>query len=305
MITDYLKKAFAENLGLKAFAFFIAIMTWGFIMSGKDTVLGIDVGIKVKLPAEKALVGNVPMKVVVNLTGPIRAISTFKEKDLTIVVDLTHSPLGHSVANIDPSSLSLPPGVRASGVNPAQIEIFIERKIRKEVDVIAKFEGMPEEGFKLLESGIRTDPAKITVEGGESELSLIEAVYTRPIDVTGRDASFKSSAEIILPSSRIKSIDGEEVAVFAAIGPDLLTREIVGVKVAAGRPEKEGYKADPSTVRVFVRGLRKYLDKLKIDDVKAYVAADDVLGAKDVKVDLPKGISLIRVVPPQAVLKKK
>lgn len=80
-----------------------------------------------------------------------------------------------------------------------------------------------------------------------------------------------------------------------------LTGVPVWVLVRAG--ERQGFRADPETVEVTVRGPRELVESLVADDLRVVVREDPELRASGqllpVEVEAPEGIVVVRVQPPR------
>jgi len=291
-----IKAAITRNAGLKLISLGIAIIIWLLIITAKETTSWEDVRLSYRLPDDKSLTVDLPDSMRILVKGPWTAISTWNKENLSTPIDLSKSPLGQSVVYLNSISLRLPPAIKIVNVAPAQIKVFFERKLEKQVDVVAELKGELSRGYKLMEPSVTLEPRRTMVTGPESEISLLQAVRTEPIEVGGYTEPFEVTVSLASISPRILFAGKNTVRATVHIEKDVISKQITGVEVKPV-PADERLSVSPRTVRVFVRGLRPLVENLAAKDIVATVDASQGTGTFDVTVDLDERVSLVRVTP--------
>lgn len=173
-----------ENLPLKIFSLLVAIATW-FVMRGevehvKDYVVPIDY---VHLADNLEMSGDIPNTVDVRLRAAEPVLKRANDYGMTALIDLSNSPPGEHQIRLSESLLDMPGGAQVVRISPALIPIRIEKKVTREVPVVAAFAGSPAEGYRQV--GQQIEPATVTVSGPASEVEAVQRALTGTIVLEG------------------------------------------------------------------------------------------------------------------------
>ncbi len=207
----------------------------------------------------------------------------FGEVDVTGAV----GPVSSKVALIarDPSGND----VTGVEIRPAEVDVNVPMKQRppaRTVAVRAETSGTPKVGYKVVRTTV--SPESVEIRGEDSVTRQIGALYTKPVDVSGRDATFSYSGNLVVPSGVTAKVT--RVTVTVEIGEDIVEKTFAKVPVQAeGLPVEYIFDIDPSTVDVVLKGRSDILAGIKASDLQPYINAEAVEtgGARQVSRQLP------------------
>lgn len=149
----------------------------------------------VNLPGDLILTSGVPDTVILQLRGPLPLIS--KDKNLIeVYLDLSDAHPGRSAFPIDISSLSLPPEIEALSVEPAEIDLELEKLVIRSLPIKAELEGMPAPGFEV--GAVRVQPEKVRIQGPEKRIEGMEFLETTPVSIEGAARTMEVEVELAL-----------------------------------------------------------------------------------------------------------
>jgi len=173
-----------ENLPLKIFSLLLAIVAWlvvrGEVEHVKDYVVPLDY---VHLPADLEMSGTVPNTVEVRLRAAEQVLKRATEDGMTFLIDLSNAPPGDQRIQLTENLLDIPGGAQVVRISPSLIPIRIEKRVTKEVPVVAAFAGSPAKGYHQVDQQI--EPSMVTVSGPESEVAAVQRALTGTIVLEG------------------------------------------------------------------------------------------------------------------------
>lgn len=212
--------ALLKNPGLKLLAFVIALALWVLVAGEEESVRVYSVPIDFTLSKDRILVGDTPGTVQVRLRGSEAVLRRISPDDLSVPIDLSALPPGQKgVESIAPRSvLGVPSGAAVELVTPDRLQVMVERKTSRSVELAARFEGSPPPGYRLVDA--TTDPDQVTLEGPEGQISQITLAYTDPIPLQGRRQSFMAVVGVTVEDPRIRVLVRRPVKVAIRIEED-------------------------------------------------------------------------------------
>jgi YbbR domain-containing protein len=169
-----------RNLYLKIFSLVLALTLWMVVSSEDEGVKDLAVPLEyVNLPLALDLSGRTVDTVAVRLRAAEPILHTLTEDRLTARIDLSRAILGEQYLQLTADMLRLPGGVEVVRIDPDRIPVRIEKRVRREVPVVAEFAGQPARGYEVTHHVI--DPASVTIEGPASEVAHVRRVMTGTI----------------------------------------------------------------------------------------------------------------------------
>ena len=217
-----------KNLPLKALSIILAIFLWFFISRGQGgETMEISLGVPVELhnlPTEMEVIRGPVERVDVRMSGPRRVVSRVSQMGIYIPLDLIGAAEGETTFELFTSDIKVPQGITVTRVSPSSVNIFLERTLKKKVHIVLPVEGVPMEGFKVLEPVIT--PNVIEIKGPRSQLFGIKILKTLPISVEGVSEDVEGETSVILP---------EDGAVHA-INRSSVQYRLPVVKIQSGSP---------------------------------------------------------------------
>jgi YbbR domain-containing protein len=275
----------------------IAIVLWIIVLGSRNVEVVKEVPLEVITAADVVAANEVPEHIQFRLSGPkafLRAVSDRREEPIR--VNLANAKPGHLVTyNFFSNSIRVPIGVKVLSINPAALLIKLEYMKRREVPVRVETHGSPPEGFKLVKTEV--NPPTVRIKGAESRVDSLSEIATVPVDVTSLKGSLDREVAIDLARYNVQ-LDGPLPRVLVEAAPSSANYRIKNVDIRFNSPYK--VRLDEKTVVVWVRAEEKDLKSLDRSHVYASV---DLAGHKkghsleQVKVTLPEGVGLVKVVP--------
>lgn len=179
-----------DNLFIKMWALVLAVGLW-FYVAGEETVQT-DLKIPIQLVLASGMVVTEQKIDVINISvsGRKEVISKLTEKELVSQIDLTSYTEPKTVVfSIERKYLPLAPEVNILQMVPERLEVKIDRLEQKVMPVRVETFGEPAPGYKV--EGFIIDPISALVKGPEGYLKDLVYIDTEPVDVTGRQKSFR------------------------------------------------------------------------------------------------------------------
>lgn len=197
-----------RNLYLKVFSLVLAIVCWYVVRSEQERVRDFAVPLQyVNLPADLDLSGRVVDTVVVRLRAPEPVLRTITEDRLAARIDMGSAPLGEQYVTLTPGMIKAPGGALIDHISPDLIKVSIDRKVRRDVPVVAEFSGALPSPFEKVRHVV--EPPRVTIEGPANEVAKVTRALTGTILLDGETSDFEVAATPIpdAPSwSRVRVI---------------------------------------------------------------------------------------------------
>lgn len=197
-----------QNFYLKLFSLVLAIVCW-FVVSGEEESLK-DFAVPleyVNLPRPLDLSGRVIDTVAVRLRAAEPILRAITEDRLSARIDLSHAVMGQQHIPLDATMIKVPGGAEVVSIAPDRIEVVVEKRVRREVPVVAEFAGRPPRGYEVSRHVI--DPPTVTIEGPESEVARVKQATTGTIVLDGETSDHEVEVKPFPdapPGSRVRVV---------------------------------------------------------------------------------------------------
>lgn len=179
-----------HNSWIKLGALILAVSLW-FYVAGEETVQT-----DLKMPIQFVLADGMVIaeqrvdSITISVSGRKDVISRLSEEELVCKVDFTKYTEQKTVAFfIEKKYLPLDPEIAVLNIIPNTLEVKIDRSVQKIMPIKVVTEGEPAPGYRVESFVI--DPISAIVKGPEEYLKDMLYIDTEPVDVTGRQKSFK------------------------------------------------------------------------------------------------------------------
>ena len=113
--------------------------------------------------------------------------------------------------------LGAPRGVEVVEVSPRSLRLQVEAIVRREVQVLPRIEGTPGPGFAVRQ--VRPEPRSVQIAGPRSEVTRVHQVYTMPVSVEGRTATFATRAGLEPIGQQVQFVNEGSIQMSIDIGP--------------------------------------------------------------------------------------
>jgi hypothetical protein len=281
--------------GLKLVAFAVAFGLWLAVTGQRApaTARLRNVALHFLLPPEMEI-GNEPREQVdVILRGSRRVLNALRAGDVVLSYDASAHRSGERLIRLTPASvtLELPEGVSGEGltverVEPASVPLRLERRVERLVEVEARVEGKPADGYEV--QGVEARPARVRVRGPEAHVNELQKATTEAVSVEGRAENFVAGQTAIdIGDRKIVPIDAV-VDVLVRVGESAAERrfDAVPVALAGGAPGEP----QPARAAVTVRGPRSVIQNLRAGDFSILLEPGGGGGPPRARLLLPAGL---------------
>ena len=305
-ILSRLKKAFTENLPLKALSLLISIILWTVVSGERHEEWSYLVPLEiVNQPEELTITNDVPGFLDLRLQGSHSFIKGLNPKDLAVQIDISNVTSGRNIYPITAALVNTPRGATVSRINPSYISLDIEKVARKKVSLRADLTGRPATDF-FLES-TEVTPSSIEISGAESVVKAIRRLKTATIDISGAIKNISKSVPIDISGKKIKLVKNEPVEVKVMIKEVLEKLEIKKIVPKAINLDAR-YKVtlSPKLMHILVEGPKSIVSTLKERGVDITVDAIDLRTGRHkrpAQVNLPGNVKLLYAYPKEINLK--
>jgi YbbR domain-containing protein len=196
-------------------------------------------------------------------------------------------------------------GAELSGlaVQPQNVQVTVpvgEGTLTRTVPVVPQVTGQPPPGLSV--ALLEATPSVVTVRGPQDAVVNLSVVLTEPVDVSALEGEVRRRVRLQLPP-RVRADEGATVSVRVAVLPTPISREFgVVVRVRGANPALE-VVLQPSAVRVAVVGPKEAVERLRADQVEAYVSLTGQEAGSvrlPVRLEVPEGV-VVAWVDPQEV----
>ena len=271
-ILRWMKKFVLKNWGLKLTSILIAFALW-IMVRGTIVEQVIPVQLRISPPSDMVLVGDYRKSVDITIQG-FQSSFTSSQPNLDYNLDLmSFTEPGTYTVPLTPSGVRLSPtsGQRVISVNPARMDVVLDKQINKAVPVEVTYSGRLAEGFELYD--VTPIPKDVDISGPSSVIEPIKVLETLPVQLEDRSLSFETQANLNVPSDDIhtSAADGPISAVLVSVelGPH---REVMPIRVPITVLDGEDYTVSPPNVTVNLMVPVTYKAKLTADDFEATVS---------------------------------
>lgn len=265
-----LRRIFLEDWSLKLLSLAIAIVLW-LLVTGQNQPVTAHVNVQLNFirPQSLEISNDPPRTVDVMLTGSRNKLDDLTSLDLVATVDISDQRAGERVLRLaDKAQISLPQGIKVDGFQPSAIPIRLEEVVNRQVNVEAKIEGKPADGFEVY--SVYPSKGSVVVRGPASHVIALQKVMTESIWLGGRKESFTATnVAIDVPDSKVDLLE-PLVNVNVEIGEQRIEKNFSAVNVTTA----QGDKVQPATTSVTLSGPASLINSLKHEEVRIVLDAD-------------------------------
>jgi len=193
-------------------------------------------------------------------------------------------------------------------IEPDIVEVLISLTRgypEKRLAVKPKIVGKPAPGYYISE--ILSSPDEIKIFGNYSKINSIDFLETIPIDVSGITKTLSVKVPPTLDEGlNIAEGEVELIEISIQVKEAIVNKTLKNIPVLPQNISPfVSCEIRPVTVDITVEGKNVLVDKLKTEDIKAFVKFMDSFMVEQkvkVQVDLPEGISLIKIEPEEVTV---
>ncbi len=285
-VERWVRKVLVEDWRLKLLALAITLVMW-FAVTGENKPVTIRTGVQLNFihPDNLDISNDPPRSVDVLLTGSRPNLESISTLDRVATVDVSDQLPGERVIrlSLDRVNIKLPDGVKIESFQPSTISIRLEPRRERSLEVEARMEGKPADGYEVY--GIKPVQNTVRIRGPASRVDSLQKAATETISIEGQKESFTAFAVAInIPDQKVDVLDAI-VDVRIEMGERRAEKSFGGVAARS----VTGAGVRPATANVTVVGPASAIAQLRQEDVKVVV---DVAtsGASVARLELPAAV---------------
>jgi YbbR domain-containing protein len=289
-----------RNLGLKMAALALGLLLWltvtGELVERKVTRVPIfyrNLGADLEITDQ-------PESVDVSVRGNQGLIGRLQAGEVSVTVDLAGRGPGANVFLLQSPHVNVPIGVEVTHVDPASIQVWLERAASAVVAVRPTLEGEPAAGYVVKQTIV--EPKSVVLLGPESRLKSDTEAVTERVKIHGATTSVNAVVNVAVEDSQLHLREPQTARVTVVIERAPMERlyQNRGVQfrnLARGRRAE----AVPATVAITLRGTGEAFKALDPGRIVPYV---DMAGHgpgrynRQVRVDLGREFVVAAITPP-------
>jgi len=253
---------------LKIASLILAVFVWMYMRSETRPAEIFTVPIEYEgLSEDLSISGDYPDSVVVRVRAPDPTLKAISASSFRARVRLTGARPGEMEIPMTPGMVRAPLGIEVIRVEPQVLSLTIERRIRRDVPVVARFTGKPAHGYE--NNGYTLTPDKVMIEGPESVVRAVREAVTDKVDIGGRQESFETVVGVVPDRGGVRIVNEGAATLRVNIREERLTRTFTGIAMTPSLPAGLAYRVDfaPETVEVVLEGTKAALNALAIGNI--------------------------------------
>jgi len=208
-----IKKIFTQNLGLKIFSFFLALILWFSLIPEEKRFLEKSLNVPLELhniPSDIELVERPIQTVHVTVRAPERLVNQITSANVHAVLDLKRASTAQQDYTLSRSMVSIPDGAEVKEISPSLVHLKFEKSKQLMLSVKPNLIGELPPGFVLKKTEV--EPPEVLVKGPESRLDEKDIVRTSPIDISDFKHTTAIEADLITPAPELTIVGSRTTA---------------------------------------------------------------------------------------------
>ena len=251
-----------------------------------------------KLPEGLTLAGPALKEIEIRVKGPPEALEALRRNVPRYPLDLSAAAVGVESIAIDPDLIPMPAGIQITRVNPAYLSVRVDRLVKKQVPVRVAISGEPASSYSI--NGTTAEPSMLFICGPKTAVDLIDEIFTKPVDVTGRSETFKKEIAVDLAQGVETCSASGIVLAEIYLAAKVATRRFEGIWVQ-GKNTPYEFSISPPTLSLEIKGPLNIINNLQPSkDIEVYVELENLKPGVYVRraaISLPVKTTLVSVEP--------
>ena len=285
-----------HNISWKILSLLVAFGIWFVVMSSNSIEITKEVNLELEVPSGLTVANEVPDRVSFRLSGSKFFLRTLANSLDTIHVDLTKAKACPAYYRIEKDSLHLPIGVRVLSISPSTINPVLEHLDRRTVPVEVTQKNVVPNGYRLVK--LYSHPKEVKIKGPRNLIETISVIRSEPVDLSDIPTTLKWEIPLRTGYPNVFFDEESEPKIVAEVEPTGSNFRVAGVPIHVVGSRVSQLKPDKAAL--YVNCPPNLIRTLTPDKVKAYVEVPETKAGtyvREVKVELPQGVKLVRVVP--------
>ncbi len=220
-----------------------------------------------------------PRQVRVRLRGERDDIARVLDEDLDVVLDLqrfAREGLVMVPVEVRRSGSALEASTLEITVEPQAVELTLEERLVKSVEVLPRTSGFVPAGYQLIRSVMT--PSAVEIEGPRSVVEPISTVFSEDVDISSRREDFTERIRLVSPSPLIRFRGGNVVEFRGVIDEAIVMETYNSIEIFMTGLDEElvlGQPLPQGSMRIQARQLD--VENLAPGDIQLTVEASTIV----------------------------
>jgi len=230
-------------------SFILALVSWYFVTGREKVDAWIELPVQyTAMPDGLVILDGMQDKVRVRVRGPKGLIHGLDSKTLAYSLDLSRLKVGQNILPILPEDMPLAKTFEVVEINPARLQIQVDKLAFKTVPVVPIWEGDIDPDYWLVNA--TATPAQIEIRGPEKMVSEMQNLHTQAVTVDSTRPGFVTDET---PLNMPESIEAKPGVVTVSLQFAVRTKELsLSVPVDVANLSPLDYTVKPKKVRLHV-----------------------------------------------------
>jgi YbbR domain-containing protein len=267
--TPKVKNLLLNDIELKIFSLFLAVIIWYFIIGQevKETILYVPIEYK-NLPSSLQMMGEARNVLEVTIKGPAAFLKRLTPQDIRITLDLSDAQKGSRTYYQKDFIIDVPFGVSVTKIYPQAIKIDFGTIVRKGVRIKLNVVGECPYGYRL--KSYKIEPNEVLVEGVEETVNKLKYISTDTVDISNLTANKDLVVSLSGEIEGISILQPTSVKVHLNVEEIITEKIIKKLKLEIGDKRKViTYSA--SNVDIVLQGPVRLLENINLELFRPYL----------------------------------
>lgn len=293
-----------KNLGLKSLSLLTAVLLFLHVHSaGNTSVISFVVPVEVRnVASEKMIIWPRNISAQVSVRGPASLVASIAGSPPVFRIELPPEIGNQYSLTLQASDLALPGAIEVLSIEPSEIELTFDNRIRKRLPVALPQIGTLSDSLRL--ENIVLEPESVEIAGPETQLKGLNRVEAFPIDMRQVAEDFSQEVNLRSPGP-LTELSVGKVKVEVDVSVVQSTRNFKALAVEVRGTGDRLYSVEPKVVDVAVVGAVNLIKSLTPDQISPYIrpSSSEEQQSLAVQVDAPEAVSLTSVTPERVLVK--
>ena len=223
----FLRRFVFHNLGLKLFSLLMAVLLWvgvSHYYQGQGEEVLWETRIDLHSQPQNLEVSSASSpEAKLWLSGPSRIVDHMGANSVHVGLDLANAQPGERAYPLSSRNVDVPAGVRIRHIDPEQVQIRLDFRKSRVVEVRPRVVGRLASG--LVITNVVADPSQITVAGPARQVDLVDSVLTDPVDATGLLSEHTFTTNVSVSDPMVQVVNPQPVRVTVFVGKSSQRRD--------------------------------------------------------------------------------
>jgi len=203
-----------HNFGWKALSLVAALAFWWLVASEPELSSFATVRVVYKnLPDDLEISSEPAASISLELRGPSGELRGLGDGGLhpAVVLDMSAVQPGQRTFAISGANVQLSRGVRLVRAVPSEVRFDFERRMERDVPVVARFDGEGQNGYVVAQA--KVSPSVLRIAGPASRVARIQTVRTDPVDISSVVGSWEFHVNAFVEDQYVRFETSPQVTV--------------------------------------------------------------------------------------------